>query len=244
MVSSITGFGYLATLIPVWFLTYRFFQYWKKEKTLVAKLLFYSMAIFSVFLIICTVPTLFFANNTFLLKTFGVIISAFFQVLGCAVLGYLIFYLKFSKISPWIGFFAICFMGAAGIILSIITPFEVFLEPDGSINWGYRGIADSLIGLMYILTFLPLVIILFKQFKTTNNFYVKNRAIGLSAMFFIIMFVVFFDYGLEKMFNLRAVTSDYVQIILGIFLFIFLVITQKSVPKDDDLPKGYKKKIY
>ena len=130
---SITGFAYLGTFLSAGFLTYRFFQYWKKEKTIVARLFFYSMAIFSLFFLVTLIPTLFFSQNAFLLKGV-VIITAFLESLACAFLGYLIFYLKIPRVSPWIGFSIPLILGITATVLSIIVPFEVFLEQGGAIN--------------------------------------------------------------------------------------------------------------
>lgn len=236
---SITGFAYFGTFLSAGFLTYRFFQYWRKERTLTAKLFFYFMAIFSLFFLTTFIPAFFFAQNTFLLKGV-VIITAFLESLACGFLGYLIFYLKVPRLSPWIGFFIPLVLGISATVLSIITPFEVYLEPGGAINWGDRGLADYLRNLVYFTTFLPMTFILFEQFKKSGSPYGRSRALGLGLVFVFVIVITLFDYGVEKIFNFPAVSSDIFQGILSIFLFVFLVLTQKtSTAEKNDLPRGY-----
>ena len=134
MTFSYTGLAYLFTTFALFPLTHRFFQYWKKDKTLLGKLSFYYAALFTLFIIITAIGGLFFAQNTLVLK--GVVISAaFLQGLACAVIAYLVFYLKLPQISPWIGFGTVFLLGLVATVLTILIPFYPTLEEGRTINW-------------------------------------------------------------------------------------------------------------
>ncbi len=238
---SITSLPYLVSLASACFLAYRFFQYWKVGKTVLSKFFFYFVAIFSLFLSVTTFATMFFGKNIPLLKG-AVIVTAFLEGVGAAFLGYILVYVLLPRISPWVGFSIPILLGTTAAVLSALTPFDIFIEPSGLINWGYRPIADTLRNAVYLLTFFPMIIYLFVQYRKADNFYVKQRALGLEALFIFVMIIILLDYGLEIILSLPTYINEMVQVVLGIFLFIFLFLTQKS-PSDIDkgLPPGYTK---
>ncbi|MBI4101686.1 MAG: hypothetical protein HY443_01840 [Candidatus Nealsonbacteria bacterium] len=242
MTFSWTGLAYLATLLSTSFLAYRFFQYWRKERSVVAEFLFYFMAVFNAFFIVVTFPTLFFADNVWWLK-FATISTSFLEGLACAFLGYLIFYLWFKNISPWFGFAVPFVLGVIATVLLLVSPPNPFLEKDLVVNWGELGPADVLRSLIYLITFLPLIFILAAQYRRAENSYAKTRALGMFAVFAFAIVVILMDYGIENFLHLRQMTSDISQIVLSVFLFVFLLTTQKAPPAEKDLPIGYSRVV-
>ncbi|MDO8424741.1 MAG: hypothetical protein Q7S70_02260 [bacterium] len=241
---SLTGLAYFLNLFSAGFLTYRFLQYWKKEGTLVAKIFFYFMAVFSIFFSVTAIPTLFLAKSTLALRIAD-ISTAFLEGVAGALLGCLIAYLWLKKISPWLGFIVPLVLGIIATVLLILFPPSPFLESDLSINWGDQGAADIFRSLIYLITFLPMAFILVGQYLKASNPYAKSRALGMWVIFAFSMIVALLDYGVEKIFHLRPVTSDISQIILSIFLFIFLLITQRSPQEagEERLPVGYSRTV-
>jgi len=81
---SFTGFSYLLGFFAIGLLTYRFFQYWRREKSTLSKLFLYVTLLFTLFMLITAIGG-FFGKNVQILK--GVVISAtFLQALSCALI--------------------------------------------------------------------------------------------------------------------------------------------------------------
>ena len=122
MAFSLTGAVYLFGFFALALLSFRLFQYRKREETTVSRLLFYFAGLLDLFFFVTALGSLFFAQNQEVLKGV-VIIAAFLQGLAAAILGYLIVYLKIPRISPWFGFSAISVLALAAIAFTVVTPF-------------------------------------------------------------------------------------------------------------------------
>jgi len=231
MAFSFTGFAYLLGFFAIGLLTYRFFQYWQQERTVISKLFFYSVGVFCLFIFIHASAGLFFADNTLILKG-TVALSTFLQSIACAIFGYLIAYLKFPKVSPWFGFLIVFLLGLIATYLSIVVPYippsAPFLEPSGGINWGFQPLADILRYFIYSAICLPLGIIFFQQFRTSKDPSVRAKAIGLATLFVFGLVAGMFDLFLESFLKLGAISGDIVFGFLSIALFIFILFVQKS----------------
>lgn len=229
---SFTGVAYLLGFFAAGLLTYRFFQYWRREKTTISKLFLYFVGIFALFMLITAIAGLFFAKNTQILK--GVVISAaFLQGLACAIIGYLIIYIKFPQISPWFGFLVIFLLGLTATILTIITPFHPFLETSRAINWDFQPLADIFRFLVFLITFVPLSIILIQQFKVSEDPYVKARSFGLGLLLIFGLITGLLDFFLENVLKLGAISSDIAFGFFGIALFVLVFLTQKPPPAEE-----------
>jgi hypothetical protein len=229
MTFSFTGLAYLLGFFALGILTYRFFQYWRRDRTIVGELNFYFAAILTFFFFITAIGGLFFAQNTLILK--WIVISAvFLQSLAFAILAYLIVYLKLPKISPWVGFWVIFLLGITATILTIITPFYPFLEEGRVINWGSQPAADTLRLLIFLITLIPMMIIFIQEYRATEDLYVKAKALGMSALCFFGLVAGLLDFLLENLLTLGTVSSELALGFLSIFLFIFILLTQKPPP--------------
>ena len=235
MIFSYTGLAYLLGFFAVGLLSYRFFQYWQKEKTVVSKLFFYFTSILSLFMLVAAVTGLFFADNTAALRI-TVILSTFIQGWSFAVLGYLIFYLKFSKVSPWIGFSFLLSLGMVATYFVIKIPFTPYLESNGGINWDIQPLVDTIRSCVFALAFIPVILIILQQLRETNDPAVKAKAwgIGLALTFGVV--VGLFDFLLEKILKLGALSSDVAMAVVSVVIFVTVFFTQKPPKKEKEEP--------
>jgi len=235
---SFTGLAYLFSFFGLGLLSYRFFQYWKREKTTLSKLFLYFISIFEFFIFITAIAGLFFAKNIQILKVV-VVSDIFLQGLASAIVGYLIIYLKFPKVSPWLGFWIIFLLGLATTVLTIIIPFEPSFDPSGAIDWDVGKFPTSILRtIIFLITFLPLVVIMFQQFITSKDFYIKTKALGLGLICLFGLIMGFLDFFLEKILKLGAISSDIAMGFLSVIVLILVFRTQKPPPSP------YVKKVY
>ncbi|KPJ73507.1 hypothetical protein AMJ48_00915 [Parcubacteria bacterium DG_74_1] len=240
---SITGVAYLVLLFPVGFLIYRLFQYWKKEKSAVSKQALYIASLFGLFVLIDAISGLFFADSPLppvLSKKIEV--GVFIQALIFAVIAYHIIYLKFPKISPWLGFIPVLVLGLIAAILSVVLlQFNPFLEASGAINWGFPSssmavFVSSLRLFLSLITIIPLSIIFLSQFKNSEDPYIRAKSLGLGLAFLFILIVASFDFLFINTFNLGAIGRDIALIVCSIILFITLILT---MPRPLSGPSSY-----
>ena len=222
---SFTGIAYLTLFLALGFLTYRFFQYWKREKATVSKLLFFFAALFGLFAFVRTIGGLFFTTNqAFLIGTINT--GAFIQALAFAVIAYFVIYIKFPQISPWWGFSPVLILGLLVAVLTATTPHHPFLEESGAINWGFQaGLLPILRFLLFFVTFIPGVIIFFQQFKTSKDPYVKRKSFGIFLALIFALFIGLLDFLLVSLLKVDPIWRDISSIAVGIILFITLLLT-------------------
>lgn len=232
---SITGTAYLTLLFSLGYLIYRFFQYWKKEKDVTAKQSLCFAGFFWLFVLVNTISGLFFADNPFFLeKTRGV--GAFFQAFAFAIMAYHIIYIKFPKVSPWLGFVPVLILGLIAAILTLtVIPFNPFLDPSGAINWGYpSGLfatpVSALRFFLFFVTFIPLIIILFSQIKKSEDPHLKGKALGMGLALLFILVGASFDFLFIYIFNLNPIWRDMVFIVCSAIFLVTLILTLPRSP--------------
>jgi len=230
MAYSVTGLSYLTLLITLAYLIYRLFQYWQREKDVTAKQSLYFVGFFGLFVLIKSVGGLFFADNVlFLAKTTE--IGAFVQAIAFAFMAYHIIYLKFPKISPRLGFIAVFVLGIIAAILTVMVHHEPTLEASGAINWGFEINSMAFLRLfLFLVTFLPLMIILFSQFQKTADAYIKGKTLGMTLALLFIIIAVSFDFLFIGIFQLDPIWRDLSFIICSVIFLIALILT---------LPRSY-----
>ena len=242
---SYTGLAFLLGSFAVGLLSYRFFQYWRKEKTVVSKIFFYFAATFALFMIITAVGALFFAESTQVLR-WVVILAALIQSFGFAFIVYLIFYLKFPRISPWWGSIIILILGLITAYLTATTPFSPYLEPSGGINWDIQHsqpLIDIFMLFLFVITFLPLIIIFIQQFKTSADAKVKARAFGLGLVMVFGILTSLLDFLLETVLKLGATSSDIAMSVLSVVVIILIIFSQKPPQKEEEKPVSSSERI-
>ena len=226
MTFSFTGAAYLIGFFAIGLLAYRFFQYWRREKTTVAKGFFWFAIIFALFMLVTAIAGLFFADSTQILKA-TVISAAFIQSFGFATVAYLIIYLKLPKISPWVGFSLVLFLGLLATVLTTMIPFNPYLEPSGGINWDIQPVADIFRFFLFIITFLPFGFLIVQQAKSSKDPAVRARSIGIGLVLGFGVMVGLLDFFLETILQLGATSSDIAMAILSFIVLIVIFLTQK-----------------
>jgi len=235
MTYSVTGFAYLILFFPLVYLIYRLFQYQKKGKDPASRQALYIASLFGLFVIITAIGGLFFADNYFILEK-KVEVSAFIQAFAFAVMAYHIIYLKFPKISPWLGFVPVFILGMVVAVLSVtMLQFSPSLEQSGAINWGFPSgsiaVFVSLLRLfLSLITFIPITIIFFSQFKNSENTYLKGKSLGLGLTFLFVLIGASFDFLFIGLLNIDAIARDIAFIVSSIILLITLIFTLPRLP--------------
>lgn len=231
---SLTGISYFTLFLSLSFLAFRFFQYWRKERTLVSRLFFFFVLTLLAFALARAVSGLFFFDDMNALLLFFPIIN-FLQGLAAAIVVFLVIHLKFPKTSPWLGFWSIFILGSiAAALTGFLNPARPFLEENGSINWGLYASLEGIFLPYFILrisiiliSFLPLILILCQQFSNAREIYFKIRSLGLILILIIGIAVGLLDFLLIDVFGLQAINRDIALIILSILLFFVILFTQR-----------------
>jgi len=232
MTYSLTGIAYLALFFALGFLTFRFFQYWKEKKDVTSKAFLFLGASFALFAFVRVVSVLFFAHNISAL-THSIVAVAFIQSLAAAIVAYLIIHLKFPKVSPWLGFSVIMILGLIATILTVNIQYQPTLGEMGVFDWGFpssgSGIPYSILRMAIILiTFIPLIFILFQQFLHSGDNFIKRRSLGLSLVFLFAIVLGLIDFVLNNLLKLGvAVYRDYTTIFISFLIFLIILLTQK-----------------
>jgi len=239
---SYTGLAFLLGSFAVGLLSYRFFQYWQREKTIISRLFLYMAGVFTLFMLITAVSGLFFAQNTTILKL-TVIFAAFIQAFAFAVIGYIIFYLKFPRVSPWLGVIPIFLLGLVSTVLTIILPFNPYLEPSGGINWDNQPVADTIRFFLFLISFLPLSFIMVQQSRISKDPAVKRRAIGISILLLFGIVTGLLDFFLENMLKLGALGSDVGMAVISVVIFVTVFFTQKPPKKEQKISSSSSERI-
>ena len=233
MVFSSTGIAYLSLLISMALLTYRFFIYWKEKKDVTSKFFIYFGICFTLFAFFKTITGLFFINNIQVLVA-STVFASFIEGLAAAFVAYLIIYLKFPRFRPIIGFWVFFFLGLLATILTItLKPVSPSIEPTGAINWGFSFESPILFyyslfrALIILITFIPLIFILFQQYLDTTDTLVKKRSFGLGLLLLVGIIIGFIDFLFIQIFHLDAISRDIAMIFLSTLLFVVIFLTQK-----------------
>jgi hypothetical protein len=227
---SFTGIAYSILSLTIGLLTYRTFNYWKKEKDRVSKIWFYASFSLLLFAILKTIVGLFFAKDPVILEM-SIDAGSFFQAISYSALVYFVFYVKFyPRISPWWGAFPALLLGIASTISSINTKFIPFLEPSGSINWGVPSpfsLSVILRVILFFITFIPAIIVLSEQFKKSENVRARRKALGFMLVFFSSIIIGLFDFFLINLLKLDAIWRDIGFVVLSVVVIIILLSTWK-----------------
>jgi len=116
-------------------------------------------------------------------------------------------------------------------VFTVATPSRPFLEESGAINWGFPPfglfvVTTLMLRLFLVLvTFIPMIIILFQQFKTSKDPYVKKKSIGLMLSLIFASFISLLDFFLVSFLKVDPVWRDMSYIAISIILLITLILT-------------------
>lgn len=232
---STTGIAYLFFFLALAFLAYRFFQYWRKNQDTTSKLFYFFSISIAVLAFIRMITGIFFAKNTQVLAI-SVILVSFSEVIMAAIVAYLIIYLKFPKISPWVGFIIIFILGSFVTYLTYTTLPErnLILEPSGALNLSFKFGSNFWYPILRLLvlslSMIPMIVVFLQQYKSSNVFYIKTRTLGLSIALFLGLIIGLIDFIFISIFRLSALDRDITMSIISIILFFVIYFTQKPNP--------------
>lgn len=224
---SLTSLSYLIGLIVLAYYSYRIFSYWQRNQDFISKLWFFVTLFFSLFFLIRFFGLLFILDNPELVqKTLAP--GVFFQFIGISVMAYIIFYLKFQKISPWIGFFTIFLIGLVISFFSISVEYSPVLVQGLSIDWGF--VADSLFmitvtvrSFIFLVLFVPLTLIFIEQYKQSEDVQLKKRNFGLVLTFIFLIITAISDLFFINFLGVSPVWRDISLVCAGILFLIALI---------------------
>lgn len=227
MAFSFTSIAYLFGSLVAPFLIYRLYQNSQREKTIVAKIFFYFCLLFYFYILVTAIGTLFFVNNSEILRGV-VIISTFFQALAAASFGYLLVRLKFPRILPWVGFGLVFILGIIAMINSIITPFYPFLDKTGAIDWDYPPLSKTLRGFSFLITLIPMIIIFFQQAISSSDPKIKRKAYLFSLLFLATLIAIVVSFFIRDRLHLGAVSEDAAALVAFFFISVLVFLSPHS----------------
>lgn len=247
MFFSLTGLAYFILFLSLGLLTFRFFQYWRRKRDVIAKLFLFFVIPFTLFALVRAVSILFFAQNLNALLV-SILLVVFLQSLAAAIVAYLVFYLKLPKVSPWLGFLLVFLFGLAITVLTSHMPYEPSLGAGGVISWkllpSELSTLYSILRLVIILlAFLPLIIIFLQQFLSSQEVILKKRALGLSLILIFGILLGLIDFILSNLSGWQAtILRDYLAITISLLVFLTVFFTQKPpAPSKEYQPPSYPK---
>ncbi len=226
MTPTFAGISYLTAFFALGLLAFRFYQYWGKEKTIVAKIFFYMAADFALQMLICAVAGLFFTSNAIFLR-WTVILTVSLQSFIFAIVGHMIGYIKFQKASPWLFSLPLLILGIFAVILTVITPFSPTLDKTGGINWDIQPAPNILRTFLFLITLIPLILVLLGQFKNAQNSIAKAKALGLIGIFTFVILTGFLDFFFVSVLGLGAIYSNMALGVVSILIFVIIFLTQR-----------------
>lgn len=222
MAFSLHGLVWLLNSIAWGFLTFRFWQSFKRIKGKVSEFFFYFALCSTISYFIHAIYGLFFADNFFIVR-WGIVLGIFVLLIGFAFFGYLIVYMKFPKIPAKFGFLFVLILAIVQLILNSLYPPTPTLEISKII-----GVLQPSIG---ILTFIiiagssfPLGIILIQEgFSLSGEARIKSLGLGILCLLGIVLALFLSILEMEPLRTILAICWP-----VGIFLLGFL--TQKPPP--------------
>jgi hypothetical protein len=227
MAYSFSGVAYASLFLAMGLLSYRFFQYWRKRKDITSCLLFYIVFSYCIFAFYKSMAGLFFANNAAVLLS-STLFALLIETITAGMSIYLIFFhFKFPKIVSRVACSVALALGLVLIYLTVLYPPGPFVEADGSINWGLNPDYSGLRTILLLMTFVPLAVILIRQYKNAEDRFIKDRSIGLASLTIMGVVIGSIDFFLIGVMHMSAFARDVAISVLGIFLTLFIYLTQK-----------------
>lgn len=227
MIFSITAISYLIFSLALGLLCYRFFRYWQEEKSIASKTFLSAGTSLFLFSISTTIGLLFFLNNPYQLKIL-VYIATFLQSISFSTFAYFIIHIKFPKISPWFGVIPIFILGLVATFLNKIGSLKPYMDSLSAVNWGiYPSLYPSLFlrTFLLLITFVPIIIILLRQFKDVADPYIKKKTLIFIIFFIIGLLIALLDLIIINILKIGAIWRDIGFIILSIVLIFTAFLT-------------------
>jgi len=223
-----TGIVFLFGAFIYFYLSRRFWNYYKAENNRIAKLFALAFFLLAMGFIVPSVFSLFLIENRVIWWIICPIYEGLIS-LGGLVIAYTVASVRFPKYLP----FYIALISIALIIyvilLVIYPPFYSYIN--GSLNWELEkpliigGMSFLGLGL---LIFVPAAIVFFQEVKRAKEKKIKIRSIGLGLTMIWMLLVIIVDFFLLNIFKLPPVYSDLNWFTSFLLLAITLLLTWGS----------------
>lgn len=224
MMFSFTALAYFLFTLAIGAFSYRFYQYWKKEKDLVSKILFYVCFVFLLMGFKTLIGVLFFIENKLLINIF-IGFNAFFQSIALALMAYFLVYVRLKNLSPKIIGIIVFILGLIATILTVLSPFSPYYEDTGAVNWGYAPnsvIPMAFRAFLFVIIFLPSILIFLPQLKHAKDSYTKNKIFGFVAILVLGAIIPLFDFLLINVLKLDSIVRDFSMIFTSSVIFLVI----------------------
>src|SRR4030042_213148 len=162
-------------------------------------------------------------------------ITGFAYLTLLVTLGYLIyrFFQYWKKEKDTVARQSFYFTGLFGLFVLINTVSGLFFADNSFLLEKISGAASFIQVLAFaamayhivFLKFIPLIIILFSQFKNSDNLYIKGKALGMGLVLLFILLGASFDFLFINIFGLNPIWRDIVFMICSAILLITLILT-------------------
>ncbi len=133
-------------------------------------------------------------------------------------------------------------MGFLATFLTIITPFQPYLDKSGGINWDVQPAPTIIKTILFLSAFLPMIRIIYEQFKAAKSRESKAKSFGILLIFIYGILMIIFDFFLINIFKLPAISNAITTGTLSVIAFLLIFFIQKSPDKkyhkteDDSCP--------
>ena len=228
---SFTGIVYAPISFVFSFVTYRFYQEWKKSQTTVGRDIF---VVFLSLTLVCFSGA--FAGTIFTHSATGIIwmliVSSILLTFANGLLGHLFVHLKFPKISAWWGFGIIFLYGSVVTVLSIFSDIQPKFEVSGGIDWGLPNNIDYLRSIVYFMGTVPISIVYLNKYRQTNERHLKSEYLFLTMVFLFALAVVIVDFIIEPLIGAEALLSEIALLIFAIIgMVLYFILHEKVLSK-------------
>ncbi len=227
---SFTSIVYFPITIAIAIIAYRYYKEWRENNK--EDSLFYFLA-FATLSLVCSTGVF---TGTILPDKEGIIlmliVSNYLVALSNGFFAYIYVYYRFHKISPWWGFSIVFGFGIFVTVLMELNQLTPALEPSGGVNWGVPIWIGALRGVNYMLGMVPLMTVLYRQLRATEDRMIITNNLFLMLFFTLPLIVVVFDFVIEPWLNILALFSEVVILILLILgMLIFFIFYERALSK-------------
>lgn len=222
MVFNYTGLVYFVGFLIFGFLTHRNYKNWKSNRSVFSKDFVFLGICFALFCLLTSVGAFFFSQNPQFLK-FVVVSATFLQGLAMAFFAHLVFYLKFPRISPWIGFSMLLVLTLVATFITASSSFSPFLSGK-TIDWNFPLLSNILRGVILLLGLIPISIVFFKDGLASSIPEVKRKTAIFMSIFGIGFLIIMLQFFFGEKLGVSASFSDFLLLFVyfGALALIFV----------------------
>lgn len=231
MVPPVTATIQLFIFLILIYLAYRFYWIYIVEKNFIAKFFSLLFALFGLIYLILGLPALFLTENQAVWRV-AVILTCLLQVLSAGILGYIIFYLSFPRISPRWGFLL--------SLLEMALVFPTLVYPS-AYSFGAYGVVilkiNPLVGVLryigILIFIIPAGLVFIREAISAKDRRIKIRAFSLGIGFIGFTAVYFFDFIMANIFKFNPVFGDLFLGSCFLILLLMLILTPKILSRSE-----------